>query len=200
MPKQRCKRCGGPGPFPKYGHICKTCQKRQRKEWIKQHVGEELPCRKCGRPGKRLSDGKVRCTECINEYKSAWRKTPVGKRCRQRYYESPAKKAADERYRERRRQRPEAVIDTRRTILRRYGLTPANYTRMLTAQNGKCAICGREEAHHLHVDHDHASGRVRSLLCRRCNNGLGQFNDSVTLLEAAIAYIERHASPNTRTG
>lgn len=61
---------------------------------------------------------------------------------------------------------------------------------MLAAQGGLCAVC--QEALAVHVDHDHATGAVRDLLCFNCNGGLGQFRDDPELLRAAAAYVERH--------
>lgn len=54
-----------------------------------------------------------------------------------------------------------------------------------------CAICGRSGGKH-EVDHDHKTGKVRGILCSRCNNGLGQFLDNITLLKKAITYLEKH--------
>lgn len=71
---------------------------------------------------------------------------------------------------------------------------------MIEEQDNKCAICGQEETaknngidvNKLAVDHDHVTGRVRGLLCKACNNGLGHFQDDPELLEAAIRYLKEH--------
>lgn len=68
-----------------------------------------------------------------------------------------------------------------------------DYDRLLAEQGGGCAICGdaAEAGGHLHVDHDHADGRVRGLLCVRCNNGLGQFKEEPDLIREAAVYAGR---------
>lgn len=67
-----------------------------------------------------------------------------------------------------------------RSLKRLYDITLEDYTMMLAAQNGRCAICLRtpDQEHHrvLHVDHDHQTGKVRGLLCSRCNTGIGLLN------------------------
>jgi len=75
----------------------------------------------------------------------------------------------------------------------KYGIGISDYSRMLVAQDGRCAICHGEPNGHgdLHVDHDHATGRVRGLLCANCNLGLGNLRDSADLLLAAHAYLTR---------
>lgn len=78
----------------------------------------------------------------------------------------------------------------------RYGLTNADYHSMVTAQNGRCALCGQlpeDRYGALCVDHDHATGEVRDLLCRRCNRGLGFFLDDPGLLSKAMTYLLRHS-------
>ena len=69
-----------------------------------------------------------------------------------------------------------------------YGLSPEAYAAMIERQSGRCAICRRNAL--LHVDHDHESGAVRGLLCRRCNTGLGQFGDDLDLLLLAADYLK----------
>ena len=58
-------------------------------------------------------------------------------------------------------------------LQRTYGITPEEYDEMLLLQDGKCAICPKEEAGGKHnvfcVDHDHRTGKVRQLLCKNCN-------------------------------
>ena len=61
---------------------------------------------------------------------------------------------------------------------------------MLAEQDGLCAICRTAAA--VHVDHDHETGAVRSLLCFNCNGGLGQFRDDPVVLRAAADYVEEH--------
>jgi hypothetical protein len=61
---------------------------------------------------------------------------------------------------------------------------------MLADQGGVCAICAKAPA--AHVDHDHGTGAVRSLLCFNCNGGLGQFKDDPALLRVAARYVESH--------
>ena len=82
----------------------------------------------------------------------------------------------------------------RTRVIRKYGLTPEIYNRMLEEQNKGCAICGSSipndnKTKRLYIDHCHASGKVRGLLCAACNFGLGKFRDNPELLDRAAMYL-----------
>jgi hypothetical protein len=66
---------------------------------------------------------------------------------------------------------------------------------MFDDQQGVCAICKSEgdgKWKKLCVDHDHKTGKVRQLLCRRCNMILGQADDSISLFSEYIKYLQKH--------
>lgn len=73
-------------------------------------------------------------------------------------------------------------------LLRTYGLSLEEYEKMLEEQGGGCAVCGSVEA--LAVDHDHKSGEIRGIICRRCNQGIGRFEDNPVLLRKLARYLE----------
>jgi len=74
-----------------------------------------------------------------------------------------------------------------------HGITLDEYNAMIDKQGGACAIC-KEKFHDrhgmgVHVDHDHKTGKVRGILCRKCNLLLGQASDNVIVLMSAIEYL-----------
>lgn len=71
-----------------------------------------------------------------------------------------------------------------------YGISVAEFEIRSAAQDGKCLIC-REGVELLYVDHDHATGVIRGLLCHPCNIGLGWFRDDPARLRQAIKYLRR---------
>lgn len=79
----------------------------------------------------------------------------------------------------------------------RYGMEPGDYERMFAAQGGRCAVCGRHadvcprhsRGRALHVDHDHATGRVRGLLCVQCNLAIGYWEKTGATIDAVAAYL-----------
>lgn len=71
-----------------------------------------------------------------------------------------------------------------------YGITPEQFAQTFEEQAGACTICGYTLFDTCHIDHCHASGKFRGLLCRGCNQGLGSFNDNPAALIAAAHYVE----------
>jgi hypothetical protein len=90
-------------------------------------------------------------------------------------------------------------VKQRRSLLKtKYGMTAADYAAMIEQQGGRCAICtkqypliGRDGRHSLHVDHDHATGKVRGLLCSGCNTFLGKM-EKTDLVAAALIYLSEN--------
>src|SRR6266404_271849 len=86
-------------------------------------------------------------------------------------------------------------VDLRTNIRRDYDISLEQFDAMLELQAGLCAICSQpmQPGKHTHIDHDHATGNVRSLLCGLCNKGLGHFRDDQALCQAAAQYLHAHS-------
>jgi hypothetical protein len=108
-------------------------------------------------------------------------------------HQNPCKACANAR-RVSQKQRLSTEARRDREYRHRYGITLADYDRMLAAQGGCCAICGTDAPTfgkgHFSVDHDHATGAVRGLLCDNCNTGIGKLRDDPAILRAALVYLE----------
>ena len=90
---------------------------------------------------------------------------------------------------------------TDQRLRKTYGISLKDYNRMLKAQNFGCWICGRKaKKRRLHIDHDHATRKVRGLLCMAHNYALGRrgFNDNIEHLRLAVLYLEKEI-PNQLT-
>jgi hypothetical protein len=76
---------------------------------------------------------------------------------------------------------------------REHGISADDVDAMIEAQGGVCAICGRtpKRAASWHVDHEHATGAIRGMLCIDCNQGIGKFHEDPGRLRAAADYLER---------
>lgn len=98
--------------------------------------------------------------------------------------------------REYRKRKPELL---RRMNLRKYGISLEDFNQMYKDQKGVCAVCKKPEAdknqHNimsLSVDHDHETGKVRGLLCHRCNRALGLLNDDLDNVRELFNYRKRN--------
>lgn len=153
---------------------------------------EEKPLDSFG-PNRATSDGlQSRCRQCCKEYAREYRKTP-----KQKAYNNAYKKQSH--WRSYYKSDAWKKYHKNASLIRVYGITLEQYTQMLHNQDGRCAICrrlGSELPKALAVDHCHASGRVRELLCHPCNQALGLFKENLDALNSAIAYLERHRCPN----
>lgn len=77
-------------------------------------------------------------------------------------------------------------------LQRKYGITWNDYLEIIESQDNECAICGTsisELDHTAHLDHCHDTGKVRGVLCRRCNTGIGMLNDDPDTLMKAVNYL-----------
>lgn len=90
----------------------------------------------------------------------------------------------------------------KRSLRQLYGISLDDYQAQFASQQGRCAVCGKQEAGErrnrklpLCVDHCHKTGKIRGLLCNKCNLGIGNFDDDLGRLEAVIAYLRRHQLP-----
>lgn len=173
-------------------------------------------CRLCG-DSKSLDefhnsvsakDGKyARCKACVLAKNTEWRLNNKGKVAKSKkdyslhHAEAIKRKAKDYRSTDRYQ---ENMADYRRkwNLAKRYGITIEEYEAMYARSDGKCELCnhqlsfGRGESYMACVDHDHATGVVRGILCRKCNQALGTFQDSIEGLERAIDYLRMTEARN----
>ena len=168
----RCRDCDSRAIERKTCLRCKVSKAVHPKTFFK----DDNVCRDC-----RLAANEKRCRECrkikpLHLFRSYKERTHGGMcgQCHDRKY----KKAHNQ-----------------QRIKREFNLSPEAYNAAVKAQGGGCAICGKQPKRTekvLHIDHNHATGIVRGLLCADCNLGLGRFHDDPTLLQAAIDYLEHH--------
>lgn len=80
-------------------------------------------------------------------------------------------------------------------LMRDYNITMDDYNKMVAKQNGNCDICGKHQDElkiFLTVDHSHETGKIRGLLCTRCNLVIGCAKDDISILKNAIKYLKRN--------
>ena len=168
-----CSKCGDDldGSHASY---CKACfaaymkaryeadpekHRQRRRDWREAHPGYDAELQRIAR---------ARNPECWNEYHRQWRVA-----------------------------NPESRQRTRRMghLRSNYGLSIPEFEALPHAQDNKCPMCRKEltiggrSNTSAHIDHDHQTGEVRAILCARCNNGLGCFQDNVDTLIGAIEYL-----------
>ena len=133
-------------------------------------------CPKCGEQkplsdfhkDKNSKDGKSRlCANCATKQSKEWyRKNPNTKR--------------------------------NARLLREYGISLQDFDDMVANQNGKCAVCQNAFKNSVDtcVDHNHATGQIRALLCNHCNRAIGLFKESIDSMKSAVKYLKKYNSKN----
>lgn len=165
---------------------CIPNENRLRAVELREKKYEGSKCKKCGTLIKYTINGS--CVECTLRRS---RKNLDNKELMAKYRTKQKKTRQYSDYK--RIQREENFDSTFNgdIFLSKYGLTHKEYDGMFKSQGGKCKICGNKFDYRLHVDHCHTTGKVRGLLCRGCNTGLGQFQDDPRILREAINYLMR---------
>lgn len=137
-------------------------------------------------------DGKpcVKCEETLR-YVSNQRCAPCYRQTLKSYYDSPegkqAKFAAARKY----SKTPAGRLAKRKGALKyQYGISLDDYQKFFDDQNGACKICKKQFLKPLHVDHNHVNGKIRGLLCGRCNKAIGLFDDQPEICREAASYLE----------
>lgn len=211
-----CNKCGEGKPHDQFwadartasGRVnqCKSCAADQRKAY----VDANLPAKKRWYAAKKaktaamsVAPTEIACSGC-SEVKSATEffknctsstgrlnscKACVGDKWKGKYYSDPE-------YREK---TIKMVTASKRK--NKYGVSPLEFDNLLAAQDNKCAICLSELDESTfkmrgNMDHDHKTGLPRGILCGHCNQAVGMFKDSRSILQRAIDYLDKYEAPN----
>ena len=198
-----CAKCGISRPLSEYGKMarhehklsrtCRPCIVKRQTEWTIRRIAAFDP--------SAIDMAALhRCAKCETEkaatdfFIQADRKSGISRLC-------------VECAREKDRNRYRSDLQKRReqakwgAVKKKFGLTREQWMEKYKSQNGLCSICSEVMANHptlrrekrgACVDHNHRNGKVRDLLCNRCNQGLGLFRDNAVFLESAAAYLRRH--------
>ncbi|WP_045878712.1 endonuclease VII domain-containing protein [Pseudofrankia sp. DC12] len=190
MTEKTCRDCGVAKPLDQFHphpqmvdgrhNYCIECYRRRGRERYRRRRGGDLRDNRRTRPLE--SDGHRTCPDCgerkpVAEF-AAKSRASDGLHTYCRPCNSIRTVASAER-----------LYGTVRNLrfLTRYGLTAEQVDAMLEEQGGRCAICKEKPA--AHVDHDHATGEVRGVLCFTCNVGLGNLKDDVGRIHDAMCYL-----------
>lgn len=147
----------------------------------------------------KLLSPTLSLTERRKIYNKKYKESEKGKILKEKMAKNPwhirnkeYRKIRDKKYREQNKEKER--IRARKNQIRLYGLTEEEYDKMFQHQKGCCLICGLHQDNFkksFHIDHCHTTGKIRGLLCRNCNVGLGHFKDSIELLNKAIKYLNK---------
>jgi hypothetical protein len=113
------------------------------------------------------------CKSCNNKHAAAWNKKQTQKR---------------------------KIIVQKNNYKKRYGLTVEQKQDLIDGQDSKCAICKNDlkDTHDVCVDHNHITGSIRGILCRKCNLGIGHLQDSIDILKSAVKYLKKYSADSAK--
>ncbi|HDZ13941.1 hypothetical protein LCGC14_0840310 [marine sediment metagenome] len=184
--------------------ICTKCKKRKsEKEFYLRRgdrKGYSTHCIKCISEHQRLY--RVKNNERLRKKEALYRLTNKDKiRARVLANKDKTNKARCAR-KKTKEGRKKIKAEQRRYRLKKYGLTMAAFDSLFRGQKGKCAICnlelvdennkGRKVSNaYPRIDHCHKTGKIRGLLCNRCNVAMGAFDDDIKLIAKVAIYLER---------
>jgi len=174
-----------------YNNRCRECGKKYAAQYHKQQIQkhEETP----PDPLPKLCPNCNLLKPFESFYKSNSSKTGVTSFCKT--CSSIKGKQWNKNNKEKTKQRSRI-----KDLKRNYGMTSQDYESMLSKQNTVCCICKANEPgknrSYFTVDHCHATGKIRGLLCAKCNCALGLLNDDPKLFETAKKYLEKHNDPD----
>jgi hypothetical protein len=169
------RRKGGRDNLPEFHHRCRVCLTVFRVSKPGYHVFCSATCRE--------QDSQKKKEEARN------REKPIIKNncnvCNQQFLASRKLKYCSSGCKR--------CVTTYAARLKQYGISSEQHMEMIKRADEACEICAFKPSDplKLNIDHDHKTGRVRGVLCGRCNSGLGQFLDNEDRLMSAIKYLRR---------
>lgn len=144
---------------------------------------------KKGKSSKRSEENQMAAIEAINQGFTEYKSTdPCPKGHYKKYVTTNNCVECNNQQREKRKNQAKLM-----RIQKLYGLTLEAIQTMLFSQNNSCEICKTNIKNGYHIDHCHKSGKVRSLLCQKCNQAIGLLDESEEKMQSAVNYIKRFA-------
>lgn len=215
MISKRCGRCDEektldnfwPNKGGKYGvhSTCKACKLTLSREWQERNRDK---CRSYGRayhqrhPERRVAQSKRWRMAHPEEWRAIKARWAAKNRDRINAQAARWRALNAEKARETNRRCYQNSEEARRdyNLRSHYGISIEQYKAMYEKQGGKCLTCGDAKPlrgrDSLCVDHNHDTGKVRELLCARCNKALGCVRENPEALRALADYAERHRKEN----
>jgi len=187
FPTKKCTKCKeikllSEFPTKKYNYWCKECENNYYREWKnrnKEKIKEYSKKQNIKRKGK------------IKEYNKQYHLNHQEEvRIRHKIRYDLKREEIIQISMDYKKKHPKKVRNDK--LKQNYGITLEDYNMMLSNQHDCCAICKKHKDDLkviLGVDHNHTTGKVRGLLCNKCNIALGGFNDNIELLNNAISYL-----------